>query len=73
MSTLDLRAMATSTALRLETEHLTLRGHEVADLDASAAMWADAAVVRHIGGRPVTREASAARSDCASSRSCATP
>ena len=48
--------MVTSTAPRLETEHLTLRCHEVADLDASAAMWADPIVVRHIGGRPFTRE-----------------
>src|SRR5262249_116202 len=37
-------------------ERLVLRGHTVGDLDDSAAMWADPAVVRHIGGRPFTRE-----------------
>jgi RimJ/RimL family protein N-acetyltransferase len=33
-----------------------MRGHEAGDLDALAAMWADASVARHIEGRPATRE-----------------
>ncbi len=45
----------------LETERLRLRGHAAADFDAVAAMWADPDVVRHIGGRPSTREESWAR------------
>ncbi len=45
----------------LETERLILRGHTRADLDASAAMWADPDVSRHIGGKPSTREESWAR------------
>ena len=40
----------------LETERLVLRAHEEADLADCAAMWADPTVVRHIGGRPFTRE-----------------
>ena len=40
----------------LETERLRLRGHRLGDFDASAAMWADPDVTRHIGGRPSTRE-----------------
>ncbi len=42
----------------LETPRLRLRGHRPDDLDAYAAMWADASVVRHIGGVPLTREQS---------------
>lgn len=44
------------TATRLETPRLVLRAHRAADWDASAAMWADPAVTRHIGGKPATRE-----------------
>src|SRR5262245_16880840 len=40
----------------VETERLRLRAHQVADLDACAAMWADPVVTRHIGGRPFSRE-----------------
>jgi RimJ/RimL family protein N-acetyltransferase len=40
----------------LETPRLTLRGHAIADLDDCAAMWADPAVTRHIGGQPYARE-----------------
>lgn len=40
----------------LETERLRLRGHALADFDASAAMWADPAVMRFISGKPSTRE-----------------
>ncbi len=42
----------------IETERLRLRGHELRDFDASAAMWGDAAVARFIGGKPSTREES---------------
>jgi RimJ/RimL family protein N-acetyltransferase len=40
----------------IETERLTLRGHQVEDFEDSAAMWGDPEVTRHIGGRPFTRE-----------------
>ncbi|APR88319.1 acetyltransferase, GNAT family protein [Minicystis rosea] len=40
----------------IETPRLLLRGHTVADLADSAAMWADPEVTRNIGGRPSTRE-----------------
>jgi RimJ/RimL family protein N-acetyltransferase len=45
----------------LETERLRLRGHALADFEASAAMWGDAGVTRFIGGKPSTREESWAR------------
>lgn len=45
----------------IETERLRMRGHTHADLDATAAMWADPNVTRHIGGKPSTREESWAR------------
>jgi RimJ/RimL family protein N-acetyltransferase len=45
-------------AARIETERLMLRGHTLGDFDAMAAMRADPAVTRHIGGRPSTREES---------------
>ncbi len=40
----------------LQTERLVLRGHQVADFAACAALWADPQVVRFIGGRPFTGE-----------------
>lgn len=40
----------------LRTARLVLRGHTEDDLGEAAAMWADPDVVRHIGGRPFTRE-----------------
>src|ERR1035438_972988 len=40
----------------LETERLRLRGHRLDDFDASAAMWADPNVTKHIGGHPLTEE-----------------
>ena len=43
-------------APRLETARLALRAHAAGDLDAVAAMWGDASVVRHISGTPSTRE-----------------
>lgn len=45
----------------IETERLRLRGHELADFPASAAMWADPEVTRYIGGAPSSREDSWAR------------
>jgi RimJ/RimL family protein N-acetyltransferase len=42
----------------LETERLILRPLELADFEAFAAMWADAEVVRFIGGVPFPREES---------------
>ena len=40
----------------LETERLRLRGHRLDDFAASAAMWADPIVTRHIGGMPLSPE-----------------
>jgi RimJ/RimL family protein N-acetyltransferase len=40
----------------IETERLRLRGHQLADFAAVAALWGDAAVTRFIGGRPFTEE-----------------
>src|SRR5271157_4057024 len=40
----------------LETERLKLRGHRLDDFTASAAMWADPNVTRHIGGKPLSEE-----------------
>lgn len=38
----------------LETARLRLRAHTVADFPALAAVWAEAAVIRFIGGKPST-------------------
>ena len=40
----------------LHTERLVLRRHELADFEASFAMWSNAEVTRHIGGRPFTKQ-----------------
>jgi RimJ/RimL family protein N-acetyltransferase len=40
----------------LLTERLTLRAHRPSDFDDCAAMWADPAVTRYIGGRPFSQE-----------------
>lgn len=40
----------------IETPRLRLRAHRLADYAAAAAMWADPAVTRHIGGRASTGE-----------------
>ena len=40
----------------LDTTRLTLRAHTAADFPDCAALWGDAAVVRHIGGRPLSEE-----------------
>lgn len=41
----------------LETSRLRLRAFRLDDFDSYAAMWADPAVVRFIGGSPLSREA----------------
>jgi RimJ/RimL family protein N-acetyltransferase len=40
----------------IETARLRLRAHRADDLAACAAMWADPAVTRYIGGKPATRQ-----------------
>jgi RimJ/RimL family protein N-acetyltransferase len=40
----------------LQTARLTLRRHRLDDFEPATAMWGDAAVTRHVGGRPFTRE-----------------
>jgi RimJ/RimL family protein N-acetyltransferase len=40
----------------LESERIRLRGHTLADFEASAAMWGDERVTRFIGGKPSPRE-----------------
>jgi RimJ/RimL family protein N-acetyltransferase len=40
----------------IETARLRLRGFRASDLDAQAAAMADEDVVRHLGGRPFSRE-----------------
>jgi RimJ/RimL family protein N-acetyltransferase len=49
------------TAPTLWTERLILRPHGVQDFDDVAALWADPAVVKYIGGSPNSREQSWAR------------
>jgi len=44
--------------VELRTDRLILRPYAVTDYDDSAAMWADAEVVRYIGNVPATREQS---------------
>ena len=41
----------------IETPRLRLRPYSLDDFEAYAAMWADPAVVRYIGGLPFSREA----------------
>jgi RimJ/RimL family protein N-acetyltransferase len=45
----------------LETDRLVLRPHTLDDFDDCAAIWADPAVTRHIGGKPSTPSESWAR------------
>jgi RimJ/RimL family protein N-acetyltransferase len=47
--------------MNLDTDRLTLRPHSVSDFEDAAAMWGDATVTRHLGGKPSTREESWAR------------
>ncbi|HUB79284.1 MAG TPA: GNAT family N-acetyltransferase [Bryobacteraceae bacterium] len=42
----------------LETARLRLRGHDLADFPACAAMWSDPAVTRYFGRNPFTEEES---------------
>ena len=37
----------------LHTDRLILRPHKIADYPACRALWADAQVVRHVGGMPL--------------------
>ena len=46
---------------QLDTVRLRLRGHECSDFKASAAMWADETVVRHITGIPSSQTESWSR------------
>ncbi len=45
----------------VETDRLKLRGHRIGDFSDCAAMWADPAVTRYIGGKPLSPEESWAR------------
>jgi RimJ/RimL family protein N-acetyltransferase len=45
----------------LQTERLVLRPHAAGDFESVCALWEDPQVVRHILGRPSTREESWAR------------
>jgi RimJ/RimL family protein N-acetyltransferase len=45
-----------TTAPILDTARLRLRGHGIGDFEASLELWSDAAVVRHIGGRPLAAD-----------------
>ncbi len=47
--------------MTIETPRLVMRLHRAGDFDASAAMWADPEIVRHISGVPATREQSWSR------------
>jgi RimJ/RimL family protein N-acetyltransferase len=42
----------------LETPRLIMRGHRLADFDATAELWGNPDVVRYISGKPFTREES---------------
>ncbi|OHC94986.1 MAG: GNAT family N-acetyltransferase [Sphingomonadales bacterium GWF1_63_6] len=41
----------------LHTDRLILRPHRIADYPACRALWADAQVVRHVGGMPLDAQA----------------
>lgn len=43
-------------AVSIETERLTLRAHRVEDFEDMYAMWSDPIVMRHLGGKPFSRE-----------------
>ncbi len=45
----------------LETDRTVMRPHRLDDFKASAAMWADPAIVRHISGKPSSQEEAWAR------------
>jgi RimJ/RimL family protein N-acetyltransferase len=46
------------TSREIDSARLTLRPPTLQDFGDSAAMWGDQMIVRHIGGRPFTREES---------------
>ncbi len=48
--------MSGSVPPAIDTERLTLRCQRLEDFEEQFAMWADPTVVRHISGRPATRE-----------------
>jgi RimJ/RimL family protein N-acetyltransferase len=54
-------SIAEGISVTIETARLVMRLHRVGDFDASAAMWADPEVVRHISGVPSSREQSWSR------------
>jgi len=56
LQTMPDRGLTGSGAPVIETGRLILRGHRLDDFAASAAMWAEPAVTRYIGGRPFTAE-----------------
>jgi len=45
----------------IQTDRLKLRGHRLEDFPDVAALWADPAVTRYIGGQPLSREEAWAR------------
>ncbi len=53
--------MATDQPVRIETRRLILDAHCLEDFEALCALWSDPVVVRHIGGRPSTRQESWSR------------
>ncbi len=53
--------MTLATIPRIGSPRLILRPHRADDLEACARLWADPDVVRHITGRPQTREETWAR------------
>jgi RimJ/RimL family protein N-acetyltransferase len=53
--------MTSPTATILETQRLRLRPQRVGDLAASWSLWSSPDVVRHISGKPSTREEAWAR------------
>lgn len=53
--------MSPDLAPAFETQRLVLRPHGLDDFEDCAAMWADSLVVRHISGKPSSREESWAR------------
>ncbi|MEO1136231.1 MAG: GNAT family N-acetyltransferase [Pseudomonadota bacterium] len=52
----DVRLLWRGSAPVLETERLTMRGPEIEDFPAFAAMWADRKVVEHITKDPLSEE-----------------
>lgn len=53
--------MSSPSSAAIDTERLTLRCPRLEDFEEQLAMWADPVVVRHITGKPATREEGWAR------------